>query len=212
MKFHHADAFTFCHLPSAFCLLLINKFKEKLKILLENRSLIMTLQTPPWLKLAITFIVLTILYIGFSLIALKINNTYQKPQVLPVIARIQVSKQIVYLEAPQTAEQQAKGLMYRTAVSRSRGILFEIEPPQIVELSMQNILVPLDTIFLKDGEIQSIRVSLPPCSDEVCPIYSSDTPVDRVIQLRAQRTLELGLKIGSYLPIEFLDPNTKVFR
>jgi uncharacterized protein len=171
----------------------------------------MLFRFPPWVTAILVFLIITLLYLGFSWLSLQISSQ-EKPQVIPVLARIEVVGQRIYLEVPQTSEQQAKGLMYRTIVPRNRGILFEFDPPQVVQFSMQNILVPLDTIFLRNTEIQQVQVGVPSCNKEICPAYSSKTTVDQMIQLQAQRTLELGLKSGDRLPIELLDPDTKIFR
>jgi hypothetical protein len=166
---------------------------------------------PTWLLGILIFIVLTTFFVGLSWLDLQVT-TQQKPQLLPVLARIQVAEQIIYLEVPQTSEQKTKGLMYRTIVPRSRGILFEFTPPRIVEISMQNILVPLDMIFLKDEQIKLIKIAVPPCDNEKCPSYSSNTVVDQMIELGSTRALQLGLKMGDRLPIQFLDPDTRSFR
>jgi uncharacterized membrane protein (UPF0127 family) len=166
---------------------------------------------PTWLIALSIFIIFTTLYLVLSWLSLQISSD-RKPQVLPILARIEVAGQRIYLEVPPTPDRQTQGLMYRTVIPRNRGILFEFDPPQIVEFSMQNILVPVDTIFLRNTEIQQVQVAVPACNEEICPIYSSDAPVDQMIQLRAQRTLELGLKNGDRLPIEFLDPDTKIFQ
>ncbi|MDV2993024.1 MAG: hypothetical protein N4J56_002678 [Chroococcidiopsis sp. SAG 2025] len=164
-----------------------------------------------WLLGIAIFIVLTTLYLGFSWLSLQLSSP-QKPQVIPILARIEVAKQRIYLEVPQTPEQEAQGLMYRTIIPRNRGILFEFNPPQAIEFSMQNILVPVDTIFLRNTEIQQIQIAVPTCNEVNCPTYSSKVKVDQMVQLQARRTLELGLKTGDRLPIEFLDLDTKTFR
>ncbi len=166
---------------------------------------------PPRLLITASFVILTILYVGLSWLELN-TRVQQTPQLLPVMAKIEVAGQRIYLEVPQTPEQIAKGLMYRTIVPRSRGLLFEFESPKIVQLSMQNILIPLDIIFLKDEQIQLINVAVPPCLSENCPTYSSTTDVNQVIELAGKRVLDLGLKIGERLPIQYLDLDTKIFR
>lgn len=163
---------------------------------------------PIWLRIVLIYIVLSVLYLNLAWLALQID-THQKPQLIPVMAKIQQQQQIIYLEVPQTVEQQTTGLMYRTIIPRSRGILFEFTPPQIAEISMQNILVPLDIIFLKNEKILLIKVAVPPCNTSKCPTYSADTFVDMVIELGGLRTLELNLKVGDRLPIQFLTPDTR---
>ncbi|MBE9018119.1 DUF192 domain-containing protein [Chroococcidiopsidales cyanobacterium LEGE 13417] len=166
---------------------------------------------PLWLLSISIFIILTTLYLGFSWLSLQISSP-QKPQVIPILARIEVAKQRIYLEVPQNPGQEAQGLMYRTIIPRNRGILFEFDPPQTIEFSMQNMFVPVDTILLRNTEIQQIQIAVPTCNEVNCPTYSSKVKVDQMIQLQARRTIELGLKTGDRLPIEFLDLDTKTFR
>ena len=168
-------------------------------------------KTPAWLVAISIFIIITLLYLSFSWLSLQFSSQ-QKPQVIPVLARLEVAGQRIYLEVPQTPEQRAKGLMYRTIVPRNRGILFEFNPPQAIEFSMQNLLVPVDTIFLRNREIQQIQVAVPICNVEICPTYSSKVVVDQMIQMQARRTQELNLDKGDRLQIDFLDPDTKIFR
>lgn len=166
---------------------------------------------PIWLRAILIFVILTVLFLELAWIELQID-TQPRPQLIPVLARIQAAGQTIYLEVPQTPEQEIKGLTYRTVIPRNRGILFEFIPARIVELSMQNMLVPLDAIFLKNQQIELIKIAVPPCNQDICPTYSSNTEVNQVIQLGGTRTLDIGLKVGYRLPIQFLDPDTRIYR
>jgi hypothetical protein len=97
------------------------------------------------------------------------------------------------------------GLMYRTTLADDRGMLFPFEPPQPVSFWMKNVRIPLDMIFLRDGEVKAIAASVPPCTAEPCPTYGPPTAVNQVIELRGGRAAELGLKVGDRVKIKFLD-------
>jgi uncharacterized membrane protein (UPF0127 family) len=125
-------------------------------------------------------------------------------QSLPISAQAQVLGQVIDLEVAQTPQQQAMGLMYRTALADNRGMLFPFNPPQPVSFWMKNVPVPLDMIFLRDGKVVEVAANVPPCTTASCPVYGPKTPINQVIELRAGRVAELGLRIGDSVSIRFL--------
>ncbi len=131
-------------------------------------------------------------------------------QMLPISALTEIGGQRIMLEVAQTPQQQQMGLMYRTSLAADRGMLFPFEPPQPVSFWMKNTKIPLDMVFLRDGQVKAIKVNVPPCTTNPCPTYGpeSQTLIDQVIELRAGRAAELGLKVGDRVSIKFLDGNT----
>ncbi|MGL4621951.1 DUF192 domain-containing protein [Chroococcidiopsis sp.] len=129
----------------------------------------------------------------------------KQPQSLPVSAKAQISGQEIELEVAQTAHQQSMGLMYRGELSETRGMLYTIDPPRPVKVSMQNMRFPVDVVYLQNGQIAAIQVEAKPCDAIACPTYSSKATVDQMIQLRSGATAELGLEVGDRVPIRFLD-------
>lgn len=125
-------------------------------------------------------------------------------QTLPISAQATIADRTISLEVAQTSKQQAMGLMYRTALGDYRGMLFPFESPQVVGFWMKNVLIPLDMIFLLDGEVKAIAASVPPCNIDPCSTYGSETPINQVIELRGRRAAELGLKVGDRVKIQFL--------
>jgi uncharacterized membrane protein (UPF0127 family) len=109
----------------------------------------------------------------------------------------------INLEVAETPEQQELGLMYRTALPDDRGMLFPFSPPRPVTFWMKNTPVALDMVFLLKGVVKYIAASTPPCKFDPCPTYGTNTPIDQVIELRAGRADQLGLKVGDHLKFEF---------
>ena len=130
-------------------------------------------------------------------------------QVLPVSAKARIADRPIKLEVAKTVEQQDIGLMYRTSLPDDRGMLFEFKSAQKVNFWMKNCQISLDMIFLRDGVVEAIELSAPPCTADPCPTYGSDTAVDQVIELRGGRAAELGVKVGDRIEIEFLPQQTK---
>jgi uncharacterized membrane protein (UPF0127 family) len=126
-------------------------------------------------------------------------------QVLPITAEAEIAGQMIQLEVARTPEQQARGLMYRPALPDDRGMLFPFEPPRSVRFWMENTPEPLDMVFLLNGEVKAIAANVPPCTTRPCPTYGPGTRVNQVIELRAGRAAELGLKAGDQITIRFFD-------
>lgn len=128
-------------------------------------------------------------------------------QMLPISAQTQIKGQQIALEVARTSQQQAIGLMNRTALDPNRGMLFPFDPPQPVNFWMKNTLIPLDMVFLRDGIVKAIATDVPPCTTMPCPSYGPEVPIDQVIELRGGRATELGLTVGDRVTIKFLDEN-----
>jgi uncharacterized protein len=123
-------------------------------------------------------------------------------QMLPLSAQITVADQVIQLEVAQTMEQQEIGLMYRTELAKDRGMVFVFDPPRRTAFWMKNTLIPLDMVFLLKGKVQAVSSNVPPCQADPCPTYGPKALVDQVIELRAGRALELGLKQGDRLVLQ----------
>lgn len=123
-------------------------------------------------------------------------------QMLPLSAHFNVANQTIQLEVAQTAEQQEIGLMQRTELANDRGMAFPFDPPRHVAFWMKNTLIPLDMVFLLKGKVQAITSNVQPCKADPCPIYGPNALVDQVIELRAGRAQELGLKQGDRVLVQ----------
>ena len=129
----------------------------------------------------------------------------EQGQMLPIGATVLLGGEQIELEVAQTSQQQALGLMYRDSLVPNRGMLFPFEMPRYTRFWMQNVVIPLDMIFLRDGEIKAIYKEVPPCTASPCPTYGPQTPIDSVIELRGGRAAQLGLKVGDRADIQFSD-------
>jgi uncharacterized membrane protein (UPF0127 family) len=134
----------------------------------------------------------------------KVNNLGQQ---LPIsaVATIPNGTQI-QLEVAETPQQQAMGLMYRSALPDNRGMLFEFASPQPVSFWMKNVPVALDMVFLRKGVVQYIAASVPPCTEDPCATYGPRTLIDQVIELRSGRASELNLNKGDKVIINRIKP------
>jgi uncharacterized protein len=122
-------------------------------------------------------------------------------QSLPITAEVAIGKQTIGLEVAATPVEQQIGLMSRTSLADDRGMLFPFKPAREVNFWMRNTLIPLDIIYLYQGTVREIHQA-PPCQADPCPTYPSETSIDQVIELRAGRASELGIKVGDRLLVK----------
>ncbi len=139
-----------------------------------------------------------------SILVRVTNASTQTAQVLPVTAQVQIGQQTIALEVAKTPEQRSRGLMYRTELASNRGMLFLFETTEPLSFWMKNTLIPLDIVFLKDGEVKQIATASP-CHKSPCPLYSSKASVNQVLELPAGKVQELGIKIGDRLSFQEVD-------
>lgn len=126
-------------------------------------------------------------------------------QMLPVTAQVDVNGEVIQLEVAGTQQQQAMGFMFRPEIPDDRGMLFSFDPPRRASFWMKNVQVPLDMVFLRDGQVVAISADVPPCTSDPCPTYGPPEMVDSVIELRGGRAAELGLQAGDVIAVEFLE-------
>lgn len=131
-------------------------------------------------------------------------------QILPVTAEVQLGDQTIGLEVAQTPQQQAIGLMARASLADDRGMLFPFEPARPVSFWMKNVLIPLDMVFVYNGEIVAIASNVPPCETNPCPTYGpGQQAIDYVIELRGGLAEELGIDAGDPVNIEWLETSAE---
>jgi hypothetical protein len=98
------------------------------------------------------------------------------------------------IEVAATPEQQALGLMYRTSLADTKGMLFPYSEPRELTMWMRNTYIPLDMVFIRaDGTVHRIEVRAEPLSERV---ISSGGPVTGVLELAGGAAERLGLKPG----------------
>ena len=97
-------------------------------------------------------------------------------------------------EMANTAESQAKGLMYRTKLGPDEAMIFPSEQPTARAFWMKNTPIPLDIIFIGlDGRISNIAAMTEPYSED--QVYSVGS-ASAVLEIAGGRAAELGIEPG----------------
>ena len=104
-------------------------------------------------------------------------------------------------ELALTAQQQARGMMFRTEMGDDEGMLFPSYTLGIRSFWMKNTPLPLDIIFVgPDNRILNIGAGVPYSLNNVV----SDGPALAVFEIRGGLSEELGIKAGD--KVEFTLP------
>ena len=115
-------------------------------------------------------------------------------RVVPLTVVHQGQRHVFRVEVARSDFEQAKGLMFRTAMGADEGMIFPMRPPRGASFWMRNTLIPLDIIFVRaDGRISNIAANAIP-HDET-PL-SSIGPVAAVLELNGGRAAALGIVAG----------------
>jgi uncharacterized protein len=98
------------------------------------------------------------------------------------------------VEVARSAEEQARGLMFRTELGPDQGMLFPRNPPDHASFWMKNTPLPLDIIFIGvDGRINNIAAMTTPYSLES---VRSEGLASGVLEIPGGRAAELGIAAG----------------
>ncbi len=98
------------------------------------------------------------------------------------------------IEVASSDKEKALGLMFRTELSDSQGMLFPYSAERGLQMWMHNTYISLDMLFIRaDGTITRIEEKAEPLSDRV---ISSGSPVLAVLEIPGGAAGRLGIKVG----------------
>jgi len=118
---------------------------------------------------------------------------------IPVTIKSTNGSHVFQVEVAKSAEEQERGLMFRTNIPKNEGMIFAPYPagggaPREANFWMKNTPSPLDIIFIRpDGTIARIAENAVPFSETPIP---SGEPVGAVLEINGGRASELGIAEG----------------
>lgn len=111
-------------------------------------------------------------------------------------ARLNSGMYNISAELARTPQEREIGLMHRTSMGASEGMLFIFERPGVQCFWMKNTLIPLSAAFLADdGTVVNIVDMKPKTLDSHC----STQPVRYVLEMNQGWFSKRGVKAGSKL-------------
>lgn len=134
------------------------------------------------------------------------DRTHPAGQLLMIEQRAWLGDRWLYFEVARTTAEQSMGLMFRTELSRDRGMVFPFDPPRPVRFWMRNVAISLDMLFVRSGEIIAISHDVPPCTTPTCPTYGPDQEIDHVIELAGGTAELFEIGVGDRVEFESIDP------
>ncbi|MCB1520744.1 MAG: DUF192 domain-containing protein [Hyphomicrobiaceae bacterium] len=101
----------------------------------------------------------------------------------------------ITIEIADTDERKRSGLMFRTSLAPSHGMLFPYKRPQELTMWMRNTYISLDMIFIRaDGVVHRVEADTEPLSES---LISSHGDVTAVLELAAGEARRLAIGPGS---------------
>jgi len=129
---------------------------------------------------------------------------------LAMMPKVKLGNETVKLEVAQSKKEIEDGLMYRTSMPETQGMVFLFHPTSHVAFWMYHTLIPLDMLFVKDGKIVKICKDVPPCKNKDpegkdCPVYPDRNliEVSEVIEVNGGFCDRHGVKEGDEVKFDF---------
>ena len=116
-------------------------------------------------------------------------------EVIPITITTARGTRNIRAEVARTPQEQARGLMFRTAMGADEGMLFPYDQdPHVLGFWMRNTVLPLDIIFIApDRRVLNIAANAVPYSEES---LRSTGVAAAVLELNGGRAAALGIAPG----------------
>lgn len=106
------------------------------------------------------------------------------------------------VELARSEEQRERGLMHRTHLPATQGMLFIFPSRRPLGFWMKDTPLPLDVLFF-DADLRLVNFhSAKPCLAEPCPIYWAQGFAQYALELNAGQGKAMGLEVGDVLTLE----------
>ncbi len=126
-----------------------------------------------------------------------------RPEELPLPEQVtlglsdpQGKEMTLHVEIADTADERARGLMFREDLEPDGGMLFVFDAEQELSFWMKHTLIPLDIVFF-DGEGEAVSThTMLPCEADPCMTYASLKPAKFALEIQAGSVKEHGIAPG----------------
>ncbi len=116
-------------------------------------------------------------------------------------------ERVINVEVTESQAEKAQGLMFRSRLADTSGMLFFYEQPQEITMWMRNTYIPLDMVFIRaDGVVHRIEAMTEPLSEN---IIASKGDVTACLELAGGAAERLGLKPGDRVEHHYFKPAAK---
>jgi len=106
-----------------------------------------------------------------------------------------IDNQVIYVEQAKNSDEFAKGLGGRPCIPSNQGMFFAFSKDGHYPFWMKGMKFPIDIVWITSGHsVAAIEVNHQP-SDQAP--WTNKIPAQYVLELKANRSTELGMKLGS---------------
>jgi len=132
-----------------------------------------------------------ILIIGGGLYNFLIGNKQEK------LAEVKIGDAKFEVEVADSVLKKARGLSNRGGLPENKGMLFVFDISGQYPFWMKGMNFPLDIIWIKGDKIIGIEKNIPPpAAGEILKSYQPAESIDKVLEINAGSSDELGIKVG----------------
>ena len=112
----------------------------------------------------------------------------------------------IIVEIADTQDKRSKGLGGRPSLASDEGMLFIFDHEDKYPFWMKGLRFSLDFVWIKGNQVVDILQNIPSPvegqKDESLPIYESQVPVDKVLEVNAGTVTRLNIKIGDTITLK----------
>ena len=120
----------------------------------------------------------------------------------PIVPKVCIKENCLFVEIADTPQERWKGLMDREELDEDAGMLFVFEEEGDYAFWMKGTLIPLDMFWIdKENTIIHIETALP-CSSEPCESYISEKKALYVLEANAGYAKKYNITPGEKVKIE----------
>lgn len=105
------------------------------------------------------------------------------------------------VEVADTVPTQIKGLSGHAPLAADEGMLFVFEGARVQSFWMQGMTFPIDIIWIRDGRVEGFVKDAPVSKGLVPAVFSSEVPVNYVLEVPAGSVARTGVKVGDSVEI-----------
>lgn len=153
-----------------------------------------------YIAYTLIFLLLTVISIG-GWFVYRFYQNYQNPT--PVFKTSFVGGKELLVELAISEKEWILGLSGRSSLPETQGMLFISDQLALPSFWMKDMLIPLDIIWIREGEIIAIDGNIPVPETEETPLSTYHPPkgVDMVLEVNAGWSEKNEIEVGDKIEI-----------